>query len=163
LALTVSVRPHPLSEGLSTKLKVSLNPEGFYLEAHMKLRPLDFATDGMYLCGLAHNPKLMSESISQAQGAAAKAAVILSKKEMLISGIISVIDQERCAACLTCVRECPFDVPAITEEGVAYIEPASCQGCGMCASVCPRKAIELQHYKDDQIVAKCEAILDKTA
>jgi heterodisulfide reductase subunit A-like polyferredoxin len=163
LVLTSSIRPHPLSEELSTRLKASLNPEGFYLEAHMKLRPLDFANDGMYLCGLAHNPKLMGECISQAKGAAARAATILSKKELTISGIISVVDQDHCAACLTCVRECPFDVPVITEDGVAYIEPASCQGCGMCASVCPRKAIEVQHYKDDQIVAKCLTVMDESA
>lgn len=163
VVLTASVRPHPSSEELATRLKVPLNSEGFFLEAHMKLRPLDFANDGMYLCGLAHNPKLLSESIAQAQGAAARAATILSQREMLISGIISVVDQERCVACLTCVRECPYEVPVISEEGVAYIEPAACQGCGMCASVCPRRAIELQHYKDGQMIAKCLAVKDEAA
>ncbi len=163
LVLTAAVRPHPLSDELATRLKVPLNSDGFFLEAHMKLRPLDFANDGMYVCGLSHNPKLLSESISQAQGAAARAATILSQREMLISGIISVVDQERCVACLTCVRECPYDVPVISEEGVAYIEPAACQGCGMCASVCPRRAIELQHYKDGQLIAKCLAVKDEAA
>ena len=77
---------------------------------------------------------------------------------MFIPGTISVVDQDRCAACLTCVRLCPYGVPQIGEAGVAEIEPASCQGCGVCASVCPRKAISLQHYKDGQIVAKVEVL-----
>jgi heterodisulfide reductase subunit A-like polyferredoxin len=160
LVLSAGIRPHPLSEELATRLKMPLTIDGFYLEAHMKLRPLDFANEGMYLCGLAHSPKLISESISQARGAAARAATILSKKELLIGGMISVVDKERCAACLTCVRECPYDVPVITEEGVAWIEPASCQGCGICASACPRKAIDLQNYKDSQVISKCEVLFD---
>ncbi|HUT84366.1 MAG TPA: FAD-dependent oxidoreductase, partial [Thermodesulfobacteriota bacterium] len=160
LVLSAGIRPNPLSEELSTRLKVPLTVDGFYLEAHMKLRPLDFSNEGMYLCGLAHSPKLIGESIAQARGAAARAATILSKKELLIGGMISVVDKERCAACLTCVRECPFDVPVITEEGVAWIEPASCQGCGICASACPRKAIDLQNYKDSQVISKCEVLFD---
>jgi len=160
LVLSAGIRPNPLSEELATRLKVPLTVDGFYLEAHMKLRPLDFSNEGMYLCGLAHSPKLINESIAQARGAAARAATILSKKELLIGGMIAVVDKERCAACLTCVRECPFDVPVITEEGVAWIEPASCQGCGICASACPRKAIDLQNYKDSQVIAKCEALFD---
>jgi heterodisulfide reductase subunit A-like polyferredoxin len=156
--LTASIRPHPSNEDLSTVLKVPLNPDGFYLEAHMKLRPLDFANEGMYLCGLAHSPKLMKECISQAQGAAARASTVLSKQFLSVGGAVAVVDQDRCVACLTCVRECPFGAPAITEEQVVFIEPASCQGCGMCASACPRKTIELKHYKEDQILAKCKAI-----
>jgi heterodisulfide reductase subunit A len=142
-------------------LKVPLNADGFFLEAHMKLRPLDFATEGVFLAGLAHAPKNMAESISQAKGAAARAATILSKPFMDRSGIVSEVDQARCAGCLTCVRMCPYDVPQINDEGVAYIEPASCQGCGLCASVCPRKAIGTRHYRDEQLISKIDALFDQ--
>ena len=124
------------------------------MEAHMKLRPLDFVNEGMYLCGLAHSPKFISESIVQARGAVSRAMSILSQPHLMVGGIVSVVDQERCAACLTCVRSCPFNVPKINENGVAEVEPASCRGCGICASSCPRKAIKLQHYADEQIIAK---------
>ena len=121
----------------------------------MKLRPLDFASSGMFLCGLAHSPKFIDESIAQAKGAASRAATILSQKQMLVGGVVSVVDGERCAACLTCVRICPYSVPVVTTEGVAEIEAASCKGCGICASACPRGAIQLRNYKDEQILSKC--------
>ncbi len=124
------------------------------MEAHMKLRPLDLVNEGMYMCGLAHSPKTMSESIAQARGAVSRALTVLSQPYLMVGGVVSVVDPEKCAACLTCVRSCPYDVPRINEEGVAYIEPAACQGCGICASVCPRKAITLQHYSDEQVMAK---------
>ncbi len=124
----------------------------------MKLRPLDFPSDGIFLAGLAHAPKSMAESISQAKGAAARAATVISKPLMDRSGIVSEVDPARCAACLTCVRLCPYDVPAINEEGVAFIEPASCQGCGACAAACPRKAIVTRHYDDDQLIAKVDVL-----
>ena len=130
------------------------------MEAHMKLRPLDLVNEGMYLCGLAHNPKNMGESIAQARGAVSKALTVLSQPYLMVGGIVSVVDKEKCAACLTCVRACPYDVPRITEEGVAYIEPAGCQGCGICASVCPRKAITLQHYSDQQVMAKTRVLVE---
>jgi len=158
LVLSAGIHPRPDAPDLATTFKLPLNMDGYFLEAHMKLRPLDFSNDGIYLCGLAHSPKFIEESISQARGAVARACTVLSKDQMYVSGMISVVDQERCAACLTCVRVCPFDVPSINEAGVAVIEAASCQGCGICASACPRKAISLQNYKDDQVVAKCAVL-----
>jgi len=128
------------------------------MEAHMKLRPLDFVNEGMFLCGLAHAPKFISESITQAKGAVSRAVTILSKPHLMVGGIISVVDPENCVGCLTCVRSCPFGVPKINAEGVAYIEAAACQGCGICASLCPRKAIKVQHYADRQITAKSSVI-----
>jgi heterodisulfide reductase subunit A len=124
------------------------------MEAHMKLRPLDFVNEGMYVCGLAHAPKTISESISQARGAVSRAMTILSKPHLMVGGVVSEVDGDRCVACLTCVRSCPYGVPRINEEGVAYIEPAACQGCGICAAACPRKAIKLRHYSDEQVMAK---------
>ena len=133
------------------------------MEAHMKLRPLDLVNEGMYLCGLVHSPKNISESITQARGAVSRAVTVLSQPFLMIGGIVSVVDPEKCAACLTCVRSCPFDVPGINEDGVAEIEPAACQGCGICASVCPRKAITLQHYSDKQVIAKVDALVEPVA
>ena len=130
------------------------------MEAHMKLRPLDLVNEGMYLCGLAHAPKSLEESITQARGAVSRALTVLSQPYLMVGGIVSTVDQERCAACLTCVRACPYDVPRINENGVAQIEPSGCQGCGICASVCPRKAITLQHYSDKQVLAKIEALAE---
>ena len=126
----------------------------------MKLRPLDFSNEGFFMAGLAHSPKFINESIAQARGTAARAVTIISKDKRYVGGAVSVVDQDICAACLTCVRACPYDVPHINEEGVAYIEPAGCQGCGICASVCPRKAITLQNYSDAQVMAKTHVLVE---
>ena len=159
VVLSAAIRPHPESETLGTLLKLPRNDVGFFMEAHMKLRPLDFTSEGLYLCGLAHGPKYISESLAQAKGAAARAATVLSKEFLQVSGEVSVVNPELCASCLTCVRVCPFGVPAIDPQtNRAYIEPASCQGCGICASVCPRRAITLQHHTDDQVLAKVSAL-----
>jgi len=154
LVLSSAIRPQADAEEFASKLKLPLTQDKFYMEAHMKLRPLDFANDGMYLCGLAHSPKFVSESIVQARGAVSRAVTILSRPYLMVGGIVSVVDADKCVACLTCVRSCPFGVPKINDDGVAYIEAASCQGCGICASLCPRKAIKLQHYTDEQVMAK---------
>ncbi|MFH1264086.1 MAG: FAD-dependent oxidoreductase, partial [Planctomycetota bacterium] len=158
LVLSAALRPHPSSGEVSQALKVPLNADGFFLEAHMKLRPLDFPSDGIFLAGAAHAPKTMAESISQAKGAAARAATVISKPYLDRSGVVSEVDTDACAGCLTCVRTCPYGVPEIGEDGVAHIEPVSCQGCGVCASVCPRKAITTRHYRDDQIISKVDVL-----
>jgi len=158
LILSAAIRPQPDTEDFASKLKLPLTQDKFYMEAHMKLRPLDFVNEGMYLCGLAHSPKFISESIEQARGAVSRALTILSQPYLMVGGIVSVVDPEKCVACLTCVRSCPFTVPKINEDGVANIEAAACQGCGICASACPRKAIKLQHYADEQITIKNTAL-----
>jgi len=154
LVLSAAIHPHSDAEELASKLKLPLTQDRFFMEAHMKLRPLEFVNEGMYLCGLAHSPKTISESITQARGAVSRAVTILSQDHLMVGGVVSVVDPDRCVACLTCVRSCPFDVPKINAEGVAEIEAAACQGCGICASNCPRKAITLQHYSDEQVMAK---------
>jgi heterodisulfide reductase subunit A len=161
LVLSAAMIPSENNDKVGTAFKVPITLEGFFLEAHMKLRPVDFASDGLFLCGACHSPKFIDESIVQAQAAAAKAVGILSKKVMEISGIVSVVDADKCAACLTCVRTCPYDVPTINDEGVAEIEAAMCHGCGICASECPAKAIQLMHYRDSQIIAKTKALFSK--
>jgi heterodisulfide reductase subunit A len=161
LALSVAMAPATDNETIGLVFKVPVNLQGFFLEAHMKLRPVDFASDGFFLCGACHSPKFIDESISQAQAVAARAARILSADVMEVSGVVSVVDADKCAACLTCVRTCPYNVPQINAEGVAEIEVAMCHGCGICASECPAKAIQLMHYKDAQVIAKTKALLDE--
>ncbi len=159
LALSAATIPADTAE-LATMLKVSRTADGFFLEAHMKLRPVDFASEGIYLCGMAHAPKRIEESLSQAWAAVSRACTVLSKDRIQVGGVVSVVDRKKCAGCLTCVRVCPYRVPVIGSEGVAEIEMAMCQGCGVCASECPGKAISLQHFTDAQILAKCDAALD---
>jgi len=141
-------------QGLATLFKLPLNEDGFFVETHAKLAPIDFPSAGIFLCGAAHSPKSISEAIAQAQGAAARACTILAKDHLLVGGVVAVVDENKCAACLTCVRVCPYSVPRINERNVAEINPVQCQGCGTCAGECPAKAIQLQHYKDSQLLAK---------
>jgi heterodisulfide reductase subunit A-like polyferredoxin len=143
--------------------------DGFFLEAHVKLRPVDFAADGIFMAGLAHYPKLLDETIAQAKAAASRAASILSQESMLTNARVAVVDPQKCVGCLTCVRICPYDVPRISNEytgvggimGAAYIEPAICHGCGSCASECPAQAIQLMHYHDIQILTKVDALFER--
>ena len=157
LALSAAIRPGREAKALSTTLKLPLDADGFFLEAHIKLRPLDFANAGMFLCGLGHGPKSLEESLVQAKGAAARAATILAQKEIQVGGKTAVVDEELCVACLTCARVCPFGVPTINERHFAEMNPAACQGCGNCASACPQGAIQVGHSKDDQYLALLEA------
>jgi heterodisulfide reductase subunit A len=151
------------NDELAALLKLQRTPEDFFLEAHMKLRPVDFATDGIYLCGLAHGPKPLDESISQAAAAVSRACTLLSHDTITVGGIVARVEPEKCAACLTCVRVCPFGVPFINDEGAAQIDAAVCQGCGSCAAECPGKAIQLDHFKDVQIIAKSMALFKESA
>jgi heterodisulfide reductase subunit A len=162
VVLSAAVRPQEDARQVASDLKLPLDADGFFMEAHLKLRPLDFASAGYFLCGLAHGPKPIEESIAQAKGAAAKAATLLSKKEMMVGGEVAVVDRGKCAVCLTCVRACPFGVPKIVGSA-AYIDPAGCRGCGVCAGACPGKAIQIAHHTDDQIMHKADALFDEPA
>jgi heterodisulfide reductase subunit A-like polyferredoxin len=159
LALSAGMEAEDTEE-LSAILKLARNAEGFFSEAHVKLRPVDMATDGIFVCGSAHGPKLISESISQALAAAARAATFLAQDHLTLSAVTAWVEGEKCASCLICVRSCPYQVPTINEEGVSEIDAALCHGCGICASECPAKAIELNWYEDDQILSKVDALLE---
>jgi len=148
--LAAPIAPPASNQQLSQLLKVPLNQDGFFQEAHMKLRPVDFSSEGVFMCGLAHSPKNIEESITQAKAAAGRAAVILSRDSLESGGVVAVVDPEKCAACLTCVRLCPFKAPSINQYHRAEIESVICQGCGTCAGECPNKAITLQGYSDQQ-------------
>ena len=158
VVLAAAIEPTDIEE-LANLMKLPRNAEGFLIEAHQKLRPVDMASEGIFLCGLAHGPKPLDETIAQAAGAAARAATVLAQDAVLAAGSISVVDPDKCAVCLTCVRACPFDVPFIGDKGTAEIEAARCQGCGICAAECPGLAINLQHFTGDQLLAQCRAVM----
>ncbi len=159
LVLSEAVVPNEGSKELANLFKFPLTLDGFFLEAHVKLRPVDFATDGLYLCGMAHYPKSINETISQAEAASARAATILSQDSLQVGGVVAVVEGERCAACLTCVRVCPYSVPVINARGEAEIDVAKCKGCGSCVAECPARAIELMHFRDRQLWAKAQALV----
>jgi heterodisulfide reductase subunit A len=146
------------TEELASLLKIPRNAGGFFIEAHAKLRPVDFASEGIFLCGMAHSPKLVGESVAQAMAAAARAGGFLADVNQTISGVTAHVEPDRCAACLVCVRTCPFGVPQINRDNVSEINEALCQGCGTCASECPAKVIQVAHFEDDQISAKIKTL-----
>jgi heterodisulfide reductase subunit A-like polyferredoxin len=168
LTLAAGIDPIPMKEEIVEVFKGQLNAEGFLLEAHMKLRPVDLATDGQYLAGLAHSPKPLEESLAQARAAGARAAAVLARPYVLAGGVVAAVNPDKCAVCLTCVRACPFSVPKIVENekdssqrGHAFMEPAVCQGCGVCVGECPGKAIKLQFFTDEQLLAKVGAMASR--
>jgi heterodisulfide reductase subunit A len=160
LVLSMAIEPSTGTEALAEILEVPLSHEGFFLEAHLKMRPMDFMEEGIFVCGMAHYPKFIEECISQALATAGRAITILSKEELFVGGSIAVVDQDKCVGCLTCVRTCPFEIPRIDRSktgvgnivGAAYIEPSLCHGCGTCTAECPATAIQLFNYTDEQIM-----------
>ena len=166
LALSTPVAPAPDNERISELARVPLGADGFFLEAHVKLRPVDFASEGIFLCGAAHSPKPLEENISQALAAAGRAATILSRKSLPVGGQVSVVDVRKCASCLTCVKVCPYGAPVLVGRNGktrVEIEAAKCMGCGSCAAQCPAKAIQLQHFLDGQIAAAIDAMAEEPA
>ncbi len=167
LVLSNPVVPSEGSRQVATTLKIPVDADGYFLEAHVKLRPVDFSTEGIFMAGLAHYPKLIDESLVQAKAAAARAARVLSRPSLTAGGAVAQVDPELCVGCLTCVRICPFGVPQVTSAalgvggilGAASIEPTTCRGCGACVAECPAKAIQLAHFRDDQLMVKLEALL----
>ena len=145
---------------ISKMLKVTLNADGFYVEAHMKLRPVDFASEGIFLCGLAHSPKFIDENISQAKAAASRAATVLSKTHLEIGAQISVVNQDKCISCMTCVKACPYNAPFCNYDNKAEIASAKCMGCGICASECPAQAINLHHFRSDYYEIMIDKLLE---
>lgn len=138
--------------------KIPVNADGFLVEAHAKLRPVDFASDGLFVAGLAHYPKPLEECIAQAKASVSRAMRIVSRDSIMVGGVVAVVTPEKCAVCLTCVRTCPYEIPYIHQDGYAVIDSGECHGCGLCVSECPGKAIKLNHFTDDQIMAKTEAL-----
>jgi heterodisulfide reductase subunit A len=155
-AAVVPARENPLAQ----LFKVPLNQDGFFAEAHVKLRPVDFATDGIFVCGLAHAPKSIDESITQAQAAAARAITILAKGTIKLGGIISRIVPERCSGCLGCIKVCPFQAITFNDKKfVAEVNPVLCKGCGACSAACPSEAPTLMGFDNNQLYAQIKSAL----
>ncbi len=160
LALSAGMTAENTDE-LSAVMKLNRNPEGYFIEAHVKLRPVDMPTEAIFLCGTAHGPKLISEAIAQAKAAASRAITFLAKDSIKLSAITAKVDTDHCVKCLTCVRSCPFNVPVFNPETkVIEINEALCHGCGVCTCVCPRQAIQLSFYEDNQLTCKIDALLE---
>ena len=146
-------------EPLIDLLKIHCGADGFLLEVHPKLRPVEVFTAGIYLAGSCQAPMDVTEATAAASAAASKASILLGKGEVSLEPFVSTVDKEACAKCLTCVRTCPFDVPIIEEDG-AYINPAACYGCGACVSACPGGAISLAQYDNREIGAQVKGAID---
>jgi len=154
LVLSVAVVPPKENEVLAKMLKVPLNEDGFFLEAHAKLRPVDFATEGIFVCGMAHSPKSIEESVSQAKAAVSRACTLLTKDTIEAEGIVAEVNPTRCTACELCVLVCPYNAIEIeeTKRGrVAKVNSALCKGCGACAATCRCSAIDVKGFTDMQI------------
>jgi len=160
--LSMSIAPAHGTAELAKMLQLPLSSEGFFEEAQLKLRPMDFMREGVFLAGMAHYPKFIEESISHSLAAAARALTLLSQGSLHLGGVVAEVDPEKCVGCLTCTRTCPFGIPQVVElagrtgvgdlGGAAYIDPAQCQGCGTCTGECPANAIQLVNYTDEQIM-----------
>lgn len=160
--ISTSVVPSEDTKQLAELLRVPLSSEGFFEEAQLKLRPMDFMREGIFLAGMAAYPKFIEESISHALATAARALPILSRESLYLGGVVAEVDTEKCVGCLTCTRVCPFSIPQVIHEnniigvgelgGAAFIDSAQCQGCGTCTGECPANAIQLVNYTDEQIM-----------
>ena len=157
LQLATAVLPPEDNKVLSQFYKVPINQDGFFLEAHMKLRPVDFATEGVFLCGLCHNPKSIEESISQANAAASRASTILSKEKLETEGAIAYIDKDLCVGCRGCLDVCPYTaISYVDEKAKCEVNEVLCKGCGGCAATCSSGSIALRGFRFDQIYAQIE-------
>jgi len=156
---TPLVAPPDASE-LSKKLKVPIGQDGFFLEAHMKLRPIDFATDGIFVCGTARGPADITESVAQGLGCASRAAIPMARGFIQAEAILAQVDPTICTGCGTCVENCPYGAIRMTEEGMAEVLAAACKGCGCCGATCPEMAITMMNYTDEQLLAQGRSILE---
>jgi heterodisulfide reductase subunit A len=160
LVLSARVDANPDNERLSQLFKVPLNANGFFLEAHAKLRPVDFATEGVFVCGSAHYPKDTTEAISQAKAAAARAATVLARESIEAEGRTAFVRERRCEACGACVEVCPYHAVEIDPaRSTAKVNDALCKGCGVCAATCRSAAIDLKGFRDEQIMAVLKTVV----
>ncbi len=161
LALAAAVIPSAATKEIAGLFKVTLSPDGFLKEAHVKLRPVEFGTDGVYLCGLAHYPKFMQETINQAYGAAGRVLTLLSHDTVVASGSVAQVNESRCIGCGACVAACTYGALDLrdTKQGKkATVNPVLCKGDGLCNSKCPTGAIQLKHYTDEELLSEIDAM-----
>jgi heterodisulfide reductase subunit A len=144
--------------------KLPLNEDGFFMEAHAKLRPVEFATDGIFLAGMAHYPKPIEESIAQAKAAASRASVVLSQKEMSVEGVVAHVNEMLCRGCGECEKVCPYSAISLVEQeggvSLSHVQEALCKGCGSCAVACPTGAASLYHFDDEEVLTMVVSALE---
>jgi heterodisulfide reductase subunit A len=145
----------------SRLFKVAINQDGFFQEAHVKLRPVDFSAEGIFLCGTAHYPKHISESISQAYGAAGRAVALLSQDTVTASGSVCEVNENACVSCGACISVCTYGAIAFNETNKAFVNSVLCKGDGLCNVVCPTSAISLKHYTDDELLDQIDAVIER--
>jgi heterodisulfide reductase subunit A len=159
--LSTPLVAQPDAATLSQLLKVPLGQDGFFQEAHVKLRPVDFATDGVYVCGTCRGPADISEAVSQAAAAASRASIPLANGFVQAEALTSIVDETKCTGCGTCVETCPYSALRKNEEGITEVIVAACKGCGCCGATCPEGAITMTHYTDQQLLAEAKAALEE--
>jgi heterodisulfide reductase subunit A-like polyferredoxin len=164
IVLSVGIAPRPGNEELSRVLRVPVTRDGFFMEAHAKIRPVDFTSEGLHLAGLAHSPRFTSECVTQSLGASARAATVLSRDKIESKAEIVEVNLARCSGCALCVSSCPYEARRIDEEtGKALVEDILCQGCGACAGICPNKATVQHLYRQTQIMHMLEPVGEAAA
>ncbi len=162
LTLSAAVIPPADNKDIAQMFKVSVGPNGFYKEAHVKLRPVDFGTDGVFLCGIAHYPKHIPEAINQAYGAAGRVLTLLSHDIVTVSGSVCEVNESKCIACGACISACTYNAIEFrdTKQGKkAVVNPVICKGDGLCNAKCPTGAIRLKHFTDEEIISQIDASL----
>ncbi len=160
LVLSAAVVPSMGGQEIARLFKAPLNPDGFFQEAHVKLRPVDFAAEGVFLCGIAHYPKHISETISQAYGAAGRAITLLSRDTVTASGSVCEVNENECVSCGACITACTYGAIEFRETPKgkkARVNPILCKGDGLCNAKCPTKAISLKHYTDEEVFCQIDA------
>jgi len=156
LILATAIVP-PKDNAVAKLFKVPLNSDGFFVEAHVKLRPIDFSTEGVFMCGLAHAPKPIDESVAHGLGSASRAATLLSQKEMFGNAIVASIDAESCVGCQGCLKVCPYEaIRYVEDEEICQVNEAICKGCGACDATCPSASAQLKRFTSKQIYAQIE-------
>jgi len=160
VVLSTPLIHHQAGRDLSQILKVTLGSSGFFQEVHPKLRPVDFASEGIFLCGTAHGPKDIEESMAQALAAASKASIPMAKGIVKTEAVKAVVDKELCVGCGACVAVCPYNAIDWLSFGQPRIIEANCMGCGLCAAECPMGAMQLKHYQDNQLVPMINTLFE---
>jgi heterodisulfide reductase subunit A-like polyferredoxin len=161
LTLSTAIIPYR-DQKLAQFFKVPMNEDGFFVEAHAKLGPSEFATDGVFLCGMAHYPKAIDESVAQALAASSRAVTLLARKQFQVSGTVAEVNPLFCSSCGVCIEVCPYSAPSFVTEGrfagKASVNPVLCKGCGLCVASCRSGALNLKGFGEDQIMAMIHEI-----
>jgi heterodisulfide reductase subunit A len=162
VVLSAAAIPSTGSVDIARKFKVAMNPDGFFQEAHVKLRPVDFAADGVFMCGAGHYPKHLTEALSQAHGAAGRAVTLLSQDTVTASGAVCEVSEDDCVSCGACITACAYGAIGFRDTPTgkkAAVNPVLCKGDGLCCAKCPTGAVVLRHFTDDEVMDQIDAAL----